>query len=954
MWSSSAASDHAYPSLRAYHSYPGGSETTWSQHSAGGKGRGHLWTALLVFMVCIVTLAVLSVVALALVLSGYSAGKATSSSDTRPSASWGEDAADEAPIKYSDLPQRQIILQTSKPPVPPPPPPPPSSSMAPTPSTAAPRTTSPRPSSPRTAAPAPKRPPQVTPPPYEVRGGVDFEWTPLARPSGGVVGAAVGVAEPAVGVAEVSGLPEAAELPSRSYSGLRLRPMPTLFPAASQGTDPAPPTSSTTPSTPEEPAEVDSPFFQASLTTPRPRISATYKQEQQQAVLTNTHVRVQETDRHLSQDDSIKMAGVHYNPVTRVEAQEEDEQVETTSDEEVPSSTIPVFVVESNDGDEAVTEPIFTIDTAETTTADTEATTPAALAAVAKVSMPRPVAAGQRTAEVDPVKASLLLFPSREPKSGPPSKQSVLPAFPKSEFNSVPAFLRRNNTLKATSTTTTAAPVTVITMSESSSNCSCANRLEAQGLSRKLCDGIVDCWDFSDETSCEWCEEGQYVCARSRACVPREKLCDGHKDCPFGDDERTCVAIVPHADSANAVHYYDEGILMVQQKGEWGPLCMEMLEESSLRLGNVARAVCKSLTYHDFDLAEQVVDPAISGPFFQFNFERNGSRGATPRLAVTSSKCMSKTAIRLGCNELQCGERPLAVNQWSRVVGGSNAGPGAWPWQAAMYKEGQFQCGASLVGASWLLSAGHCFAHSLDAHWVARLGALRRGTDLPSPFEQTRRVARVVLHPGYLDKGFLNDLALLRMERPVEFSDYVRPICLPQASPEPDPEPAQDAEHCLVVGWGQLSEVGRIFPDTLQEVSLPVISAEECRRRTVFLPLYKVTDDMLCAGLERGGRDACLGDSGGPLMCRDRRSHAWRLTGITSNGYGCGRANRPGVYTKVANYLDWINAVLDAPMDSKQERKETACPSGQRRCALGQCMAVAAADQCDRDFCLPP
>lgn len=69
-----------------------------------------------------------------------------------------------------------------------------------------------------------------------------------------------------------------------------------------------------------------------------------------------------------------------------------------------------------------------------------------------------------------------------------------------------------------------------------------------------------------------------------------------------------------------------------------------------------------------------------------------------------------------------------------------------------------------------------------------------------------------------------------------------------------------------------------IAADTLQEVQVPVISTAECRKRTVFLPLYKITDDMFCAGYERGGRDACLGDSGGPLMCPETNGR-WILQG---------------------------------------------------------------------------
>lgn len=86
------------------------------------------------------------------------------------------------------------------------------------------------------------------------------------------------------------------------------------------------------------------------------------------------------------------------------------------------------------------------------------------------------------------------------------------------------------------------------------------------------------------------------------------------------------------------------------------------------------------------------------------------------------------------------------------------------------------------------------------------------------------------------------------------------------------------------------------------------MSSDECRKRTLFLPLYKITDNMLCAGGYDGGRDACLGDSGGGMFCQ-KPNGKWVLLGITSNGDGCGRAGRPGVYTKVYNYLNWISEV---------------------------------------------
>ncbi|KAF6122233.1 transmembrane serine protease 7 [Phyllostomus discolor] len=77
--------------------------------------------------------------------------------------------------------------------------------------------------------------------------------------------------------------------------------------------------------------------------------------------------------------------------------------------------------------------------------------------------------------------------------------------------------------------------------------------------------------------------------------------------------------------------------------------------------------------------------------------------------------------------------------------------------------------------------------------------------------------------------------------------------------------------------------------------------------QTICVSTYGIiTSRMLCAGVMSGKRDACRGDSGGPLSCRRKSDGKWILTGIVSWGHGCGRPNFPGVYTRVSNFVPWI------------------------------------------------
>lgn len=68
----------------------------------------------------------------------------------------------------------------------------------------------------------------------------------------------------------------------------------------------------------------------------------------------------------------------------------------------------------------------------------------------------------------------------------------------------------------------------------------CVDSLQEKALSSRLCDGIPDCPDFKDETSCKFCATGSLYCGRGRSCIPHHARCDGKVDCPDGWDEKDC------------------------------------------------------------------------------------------------------------------------------------------------------------------------------------------------------------------------------------------------------------------------------------------------------------------------------------------------------------------------------------------------------------------------------
>jgi secreted trypsin-like serine protease len=166
----------------------------------------------------------------------------------------------------------------------------------------------------------------------------------------------------------------------------------------------------------------------------------------------------------------------------------------------------------------------------------------------------------------------------------------------------------------------------------------------------------------------------------------------------------------------------------------------------------------------------------------------------------------------------------------------------------------------------------------------------------PESTVQRVRVAEQLVHEEYNAANNDLDVMLVRLAEPLRFNEYITPVCLPNSDLE-----LPSGTKCYTTGWGTLSS-GGYMPDVLQQVQVPLISKEACNQPEWYDG--EITDAMVCAGYEEGGKDSCQGDSGGPLVCYHEDS--WLLIGITSWGHGCASELKPGVYTNVAKVPEWV------------------------------------------------
>ncbi|KAK5649734.1 hypothetical protein RI129_000763 [Pyrocoelia pectoralis] len=252
-----------------------------------------------------------------------------------------------------------------------------------------------------------------------------------------------------------------------------------------------------------------------------------------------------------------------------------------------------------------------------------------------------------------------------------------------------------------------------------------------------------------------------------------------------------------------------------------------------------------------------------------------------------------------------CGVPILFPHPQTRIVGGKNAPFGRWPWQVSVRRTSFFgfssthRCGGAVLNENWIATAGHCVDDLLTSQIRIRVGEYDFSSvqeDLPYV---ERGIAKKIVHPKYNFFTYEYDLALVRLDKSLEFAPHISPICLPAS------DDLLIGENATVTGWGRLSEGGTL-PSVLQEVQVPIVSNDRCK--SMFLRAGRhefIPDIFLCAGHETGGQDSCQGDSGGPLQVKGKDGRYF-LAGIISWGIGCAEANLPGVCTRISKFVPWI------------------------------------------------
>nr|XP_031846099.1 uncharacterized protein LOC116432824 isoform X3 [Nomia melanderi] len=444
------------------------------------------------------------------------------------------------------------------------------------------------------------------------------------------------------------------------------------------------------------------------------------------------------------------------------------------------------------------------------------------------------------------------------------------------------------------------------------------------------------------KTAVDTCQDGHWKCEKSPTCIPTAFICDEVVDCPDGSDESS-----QHCDAPFEIRLANgssplEGRVEVRHHGVWGTVCDDDFSTAA------ATVICRSLGYTGKAFAKKdgYFGPG-EGPIWldevscrgnetqlyrcehnhwgQNNCNHDEDAGVIcTRGDVNDSELdwdLLPDVMAKDINDIlptNCGQRLEDFNSeedliFAKVVHGSIAPKGSYPWQASIRVRGHSRsnhwCGAVVLSPLHVLTAAHCLEGYNKGTYFVRAGDYN--TEIDEGTEAEANIENYYIHEDFR-KGHRmnNDIALVLLKgRGIALGKDIMPICLP---PENIEYPA--GLNCTISGFGSIDTGKSAHSKDLRYGWVPLLDQSVCRAEHVYGP-GAIRDGMVCAGFLDEGADTCDGDSGGPLVCH--HNGGFTLYGITSWGQHCGKVNKPGVYVRVSHYRRWIDQKIKESLSGR-------------------------------------
>merc|ERR1719454_711558 len=461
----------------------------------------------------------------------------------------------------------------------------------------------------------------------------------------------------------------------------------------------------------------------------------------------------------------------------------------------------------------------------------------------------------------------------------------------------------------------------------------------------KICDGEVNCYEGKDEAECDLTCGGTIVIDSNSPTgtivspgwdeghYPLEASCRWSvEDSDYVEGKTAIYVIFDTVDIKSSSLCYQEFIKVSDQDYNKNTTYCGTVPQPSVRVDSSKAFVeFKSDevggSYSHLHRGVMVTFLRIEINQEQDDEDEDCSYRCLNRRCVKSNEvCDGKNDCLDWSDEMYCSGTPVCGNQTIKpefntdiypnnptpsvgVVGGEVAVPGSWPWQVYVEANGGELCGGTLVAPQFIFSAAHCFYKISDHIWSKYtwiLGVSSVNNQLPDKNSQKIEPIAFYTHPWFDRYTRDWDYSVIKLKKEVKYSDYISPVCLPPV----ETFNVGGGQPTVVTGFGDTHATGG--RGLLKQAVVETWTNADCKS-TLDADTERdnlISSRMVCAGYQEGGHDACQGDSGGPLVWYDQENSYWLLYGTVSWGWGCAEPNRPGVYSRVSQGLEWSYTVM--------------------------------------------